>query len=143
MISGRRQKPPPRNHAGPCAPGSRSPRRVPGLRQGKRNTFPFSMIDGRGFGPWVLSILPFPHESARLFSESILSDTALDAARMLDTLPESVQSFAFAFIKKPVLAWDPDFPKATPGEARLIAQAEQSGFVDEDEIDWDDLSKAI
>ena len=72
-----------------------------------------------------------------------MSDIALDAARMLDMLPESEQSFAIEFIKKLVRAWDPDFTKATPEEARLIAQAEESGFVDEDEIDWDDLSKAI
>ena len=37
----------------------------------------------------------------------------------------------------------PDFTKVTPEEARLIAQAEQSGFVDEDEVDWNDLSKTI
>ena len=70
----------------------------------------------------------------------MMSDIALDAARMLDMLPESEQSFAIEFIKKLVRAWDPDFTKATPEEARLIAQAEESGFVDEDEIDWDDLS---
>ena len=72
-----------------------------------------------------------------------MSDIALDAARMLDVLPESERSFAFEFIKKLVRAWDPDFTKVTPEEARQIAQAEESGFVDEDEIDWDDLSKAI
>ena len=72
-----------------------------------------------------------------------MSDIALDAARMLDMLPESEQSFALEFITKLVRAWDPDFTKVTPEEARQIAQAEQSGFVDEDEIDWDDLSKAI
>ena len=72
-----------------------------------------------------------------------MSDIALDATRMLDMLPESEQSFAFEFIKKLVLAWDPDFTKVTPEEARLIAQAEESGFVDEDEIDWVDLSNAI
>ena len=60
----------------------------------------------------------------------MMSDIALDAARMLDMLPESEQSFAFEFIKKLVLAWDPDFTKVTPEEAQLIAQAEQSGFVD-------------
>ena len=47
------------------------------------------------------------------------------------------------FLSKLVLAWDPDFTKVTPEEAQLIAQAEQSGFVDEDEIDWNDLSKTI
>ena len=57
--------------------------------------------------------------------------------------PESEQSFAYEFIKKLVRAWDPDFTKVTPEEARLIAQAEQSGFVDKNKIDWDDLSKTI
>ena len=38
----------------------------------------------------------------------MMSDIALDAARMLDMLPESEQSFAFEFIKKLVRAWDPD-----------------------------------
>ena len=73
----------------------------------------------------------------------MMSDIALDAARMLDMLPESEQSFAFEFIKKLVRAWDPDFTKVTPEEALLIAQAEQSGFVDEDKIDWDNLSNAV
>ena len=72
-----------------------------------------------------------------------MSDIALDAARMLDMLPDSEQSFAYEFFKKLVRARDPDFTKVTPEEARQIAQAEQSGFVDEDEIDWDDLSKAV
>ena len=70
-----------------------------------------------------------------------MSEIALDAARMLDMLPESEQSFAYEFIKKLVRAWDPDFTKVTPEEARQIAAAEQSGFVDEDSIDWDNLSK--
>ena len=73
----------------------------------------------------------------------MMSDIALDAARMLDMLPESEQSVAFEFIKKLVRAWDPDFTKVTPEEAQLIAQAEQSGFVDEDKIDWDNLSNAV
>ena len=70
-----------------------------------------------------------------------MSEIALDAARMLDMLPESEQSFAVEFIKKLVRAWDPDFTKVTPEEARQIAHAEQSGFVDEDSIDWDHLSQ--
>jgi hypothetical protein len=73
----------------------------------------------------------------------MMSDIALDAARMLDMLPESEQSFAFEFIKKLVRAWDPDFTKVTPEEAQLIAQAEQSGFVDEDKIDWDNMRNAV
>lgn len=43
--------------------------------------------------------------------------------------------------KELFLAWDPDFTKVTPQEAREIAEAEASGFIDESEIDWDDLSR--
>lgn len=54
-----------------------------------------------------------------------------------------MQGVNLDILKKLVRAWDPDFTKVTPEEALLIAQAEQSGFVDEDKIDWDDLSKTI
>ena len=45
-----------------------------------------------------------------------MSSTAINIARMVDMLPESDQLFAQEFIKKLVLAWDPDFTKATPDE---------------------------
>ncbi len=47
--------------------------------------------------------------------------------------------FAYEFIKKLVLAWDPDFTKVTPEERELIERAENSGFVDEKDIDWENL----
>ena len=68
-----------------------------------------------------------------------MSDLALDAARMMEMLPESEQHFAFEFIKRLVRAWDPDFTKVTSEEARQIALAEESGIVDESEIDWDSI----
>ena len=68
-----------------------------------------------------------------------MSDMAMDAARMLDMLPDEEKSFAYEFIKKMVKAWDPDFTKFTPDEARRIEAAEQSGFVDESDIDWDHI----
>lgn len=34
------------------------------------------------------------------------------------------------------IAWDPDFTKVTAEEAKRIADAENSGYVDADEIDW-------
>lgn len=40
-----------------------------------------------------------------------------------------------------VLAWDPDFSKVTPEERKLIDEAEKSGFIPKDEIDWDNLKK--
>ena len=68
-----------------------------------------------------------------------MSEIALDAARLIDMLPASEQDFAYEFIKKLVRAWDPDFTKVTPEEARQIAQAEESGFIDEADIDWEHL----
>jgi len=70
-----------------------------------------------------------------------MSEIAMNAARMLSLLPEEDQHFALEFIKKLVMAWDPDFVKVTPDEAARISAAENSGFVSEDEIDWDNLSR--
>lgn len=70
-----------------------------------------------------------------------MSNIVLEAARMLDILPETDQRFAYEFIKKLVLAWDPDYTKVTPEEAREIQAAEESGFIDESDIDWNDLSR--
>ena len=65
-----------------------------------------------------------------------MSDLVMEAARLMNMLPESEQSFAYEFIKKLVLAWDPDYIKLTPEEARRVEAAEKSGFVDDGEIDW-------
>lgn len=70
-----------------------------------------------------------------------MSEIAMNAARMLNLLPEEDQNFALEFIKKLVQAWDPDFTKVTPEEAAKISAAEESGFIAEDEIDWNNLAK--
>lgn len=70
-----------------------------------------------------------------------MSDMVLEAARLMNMLPESEQSFAFEFIKKLVLAWDPDYTKLTPDEARRVDAAENSGFIDESEIDWSQIGQ--
>ncbi len=70
-----------------------------------------------------------------------MSEIVANAARMMEMLPDSEKSFAFEFIKKLVLAWDPDFTKVTAEEAKQIEEAEQSGFIDEKDIDWENLSK--
>ena len=68
-----------------------------------------------------------------------MSDIAIETARLMDVLPEADKAFAYEFIKKLVLAWDPDFTKVTPEEARRIEEAEKSGYLDSDEIDWDNM----
>lgn len=72
-----------------------------------------------------------------------MSNIAMNIARMIDMLPESEQAFAQEFIKKLVLAWDPDFTKATPEEAAHIKEAEESGFIPENEIDWSNLEQYV
>lgn len=70
-----------------------------------------------------------------------MSEIAMTAARMMNLLPEEDQAFALEFIRKLVLAWDPDFTKVTSEEAGRIAEAEKSGFIAENDIDWDNLGK--
>jgi len=70
-----------------------------------------------------------------------MSSIAIDTAKMIDILPIEDQEFAFEFVKKLVLAWDPDFSKVTPEEVKRIAAAEESGFISEDEIDWESVGK--
>lgn len=68
-----------------------------------------------------------------------MSNMAMDAAHLMDMLPEEEQSFAYEFIKKLVRAWDPDYTKVTQDEAKRLADAEASGFVNEEDIDWDTI----
>jgi len=69
--------------------------------------------------------------------ESIAESTA----KMIDLLPEKEQVFAYEFVKRLVRAWDPDYTKLTKEEAKHLQEAEQSGFVPADEIDWNNLNK--
>ena len=70
-----------------------------------------------------------------------MSEKVVEAARLMDMLPEADQNFAYEFIKKLVRAWDPDFTKVTPHEAKELEEAEASGFVDEEDVDWGNLSR--
>ncbi|MBR4720269.1 MAG: hypothetical protein IK057_00760 [Clostridia bacterium] len=68
-----------------------------------------------------------------------MSNISVKAAQLMDYLPETDKLFAYEFIKKMVLAWDPDFTKMTPEEKKKMEDAEKSGFVDEEDIDWDSI----
>ena len=68
-----------------------------------------------------------------------MSSIVIEAARLMDLLPEADKEFAYEFIKKLVLAWDPDFTKVTAEEATIIEKAENSGFIDSEDIDWDSI----
>lgn len=47
---------------------------------------------------------------------------------------------AYKSAAEQVKAWDADFTKVTPEEAKRIKAAEESGFVADSDIDWDHLS---
>ncbi len=68
-----------------------------------------------------------------------MSTIVMQAAELMQSLPQSEQAFAYEFIKKLVLAWDPDFTKVTDDEKQRIADAERSGFVDDSNIDWSNI----
>ncbi|MGI6030562.1 MAG: hypothetical protein ACOX7F_03560 [Eubacteriales bacterium] len=40
-----------------------------------------------------------------------------------------------------MLVWDPDYIKLTREEAKELAEAEESGFVRDDEIDWSQIGQ--
>ena len=68
-----------------------------------------------------------------------MSELAINAAKMIDLLPEQDREFAYEFIKKLVLAWDPDYTKLTQDEEASMLAAENSGFINDEEIDWENI----
>lgn len=70
-----------------------------------------------------------------------MTDVSIKIAEMVDILPESDQQLAYTIIQKLVRAWDPDFTKLTPLEAKQLAEAEERYNNGEtftmDEVDWD------
>lgn len=101
--------------------------------EGKSISQPSPLVD--------ISVQDVARELEFDFSEAFVNIITVDIAKMVDMLPEDDQKFAQEFIKKLVLAWDPDFTKVTPQEEALIKAAEESGFVSESDIDWDHLDK--
>ena len=67
-----------------------------------------------------------------------MSYIAMDTAKLIDMLPESDQNFAYEFVKKLILAWDPDFTKVTNEEAAELDAAEKAmedgDYYDEKEV---------
>lgn len=70
-----------------------------------------------------------------------MSAATREAINLMEILPESDQNFALEFIKKLVLAWDPDYTKVTPAEKKALEEAEkdiaENGTISHDAINWD------
>lgn len=65
---------------------------------------------------------------------AVMSERAIEAARMIDMLPDADQELVCELIKKVVLAWDPDFTKLTSEEAARLKEAEQEEDVPAEEV---------
>ncbi|MCL2235850.1 MAG: hypothetical protein FWB98_05355 [Defluviitaleaceae bacterium] len=70
-----------------------------------------------------------------------MSAISTDTARMIEMLPVDDQRFAYEFVKKLVLAWDPNFSKLTLEEMERVKAAEESGFVADEDIDWENIGQ--
>ena len=70
-----------------------------------------------------------------------MSTTTKQAINLMELLPESEQNFALEFIKKLVIAWDPDFTMVTPAERAKLEEAqreiENGETISHDAINWD------
>lgn len=70
-----------------------------------------------------------------------MSTTTKQAINLMELLPESEQNFALEFIKKLVIAWDPDFTKVTPAERAKLEEAQREikngETISHDAIKWD------
>ena len=70
-----------------------------------------------------------------------MSTTTKQAIDLMELLPESEQNFALEFIKKLVLAWDPDYTKVTSAEKKELEEVEndiiKNGTISHDDINWD------
>ncbi len=70
-----------------------------------------------------------------------MSAATKEAIDLMEILPESDQNFALEFIKKLVLAWDPDYTKVTLAERKELEEAEkdiaENDTISHDAINWD------
>ncbi len=67
-----------------------------------------------------------------------MSTATKQAITLMEMLPESDQNFALEFMRKLVLAWDPDYTKLTAAERSALEEAmAERETVSHNEIDWD------
>lgn len=82
-------------------------------------------------------------EAAEIFTSEVSNMTAIAQriTTMVDILPECEQLLAFEFLKRMVLAWDPDYVKSTPSEIGAMelgnAEIERGETVGHELVDWD------
>ena len=66
-----------------------------------------------------------------------MSELVKEITDMIEILPASEQQFTYDFVKRLVLAWDPDFTKLTPRESEKLKSEMTTETVPASEIYWD------
>ena len=66
-----------------------------------------------------------------------MSELVKEISDMIEMLPASEQQFTYDFVKRLVLAWDPDFTKLTPRESEELKSDMTTETVPASEINWD------
>lgn len=70
-----------------------------------------------------------------------MNATIEKAVGLLEILPENDQNFALEFIRKLVVAWDPDFTKLTPSERKELEEIDRdiakNGTIPHESVNWD------
>ena len=54
---------------------------------------------------------------------------AQEISQMVTILPESEQNMIYEMVKRFVLAWDPDYTKLTPQEAKELEEAKNGEYI--------------
>ena len=67
-----------------------------------------------------------------------MTKTIEQTVSMLEMLPAQEQNFALEFVKRLVLAWDPEYTKLTPSERKKLEKAENGEYINAKDINWDD-----
>lgn len=67
-----------------------------------------------------------------------MTKTIEQTVSMLEILPAQEQIFALEFVKRLVLALDPDYTKLTPSERKKLEDAENGEYINTKDINWDD-----
>lgn len=69
-----------------------------------------------------------------------MSGAVKEAVSLMEVLPETEQNFALEFIRKLVIAWDPDYTRLTSAERNALEEAEkdiaENGTISHDDINW-------
>ena len=56
----------------------------------------------------------------------------------VDALPEDDRAMVYHLVKRLIVAWDPDFTRLTPQEAKELEEIEkENDYIPLEEINWD------